>query len=120
MAYKRCPRCELNYILAELELCDICKAELNLGGIELLPDSIEEEFEVEQRVCSVCNEHYIVDGSLICDFCKAKKTSAKDIELEVEDDWKEDDIVEEVEDSKIVSLNQLVEDEINADPEDEN
>ena len=29
--YKKCPRCELNYILSEEDLCPVCKAELKLA-----------------------------------------------------------------------------------------
>ena len=32
MGYKKCPRCELNYIKDEEEYCEVCKQELGLSG----------------------------------------------------------------------------------------
>lgn len=42
MKYKKCPRCELNYITCNEEYCDICKEEL--AGIS------------EERYCYVCGK----------------------------------------------------------------
>ena len=38
MAYKKCPRCELNWIKDDEDLCDVCKAELKIGGMSLIED----------------------------------------------------------------------------------
>ena len=46
--YKKCPRCELNWIPIEEELCEVCKAELGKASkISLL----EDDDEVERRGC---------------------------------------------------------------------
>ena len=53
--YKKCPRCELNWIKEDEDLCDVCKAELKIGGMSLIEDDedeswrdfVEEDGEVE-------------------------------------------------------------------------
>lgn len=75
--YKKCPRCELNWIPAEDEYCDVCKAELGLGGIELIDD---EEYEYEELLCPICKTNYIEPGDAMCEACKEKKLSAVVIE----------------------------------------
>lgn len=71
--YKKCPRCELNWIPAEDEYCDVCKAELGLGGIELIDD---EEEEYEELICPICKTNYIEPGDAMCEACKEKKLGA--------------------------------------------
>ena len=38
ITYVKCPRCDLNYIDSRLEMCDICKAELNLSPSSYFDD----------------------------------------------------------------------------------
>ena len=52
--YIKCPRCELNYIPKNEELCDVCKAELKLiQRTPLIPD------EEDEMLCRYCKENYI-------------------------------------------------------------
>lgn len=69
--YIKCPRCELNWITEEQEYCDVCKAELKMGGITLLDDEEDEE----ERICPVCHINYLEDGEKICSECRDKKAS---------------------------------------------
>ena len=56
--YKKCPRCELNWIPTEEELCEVCKAELGKASkISLLEEDDEEESE--ERICPVCKVNYL-------------------------------------------------------------
>ncbi|MEG2414112.1 MAG: hypothetical protein RSB61_05605 [Clostridia bacterium] len=64
--YIKCPRCELNWITPDQELCDVCKAELRIGGIELL----EEE---DETLCPICHLNYLESGEKICSECREKK-----------------------------------------------
>ncbi len=66
--YIKCPRCELNWIPQEEEYCDVCKAELHMGGISLLEDEEEEE-----RLCPICHRNYLEDGEKYCSDCREKK-----------------------------------------------
>ena len=50
MAYKKCPRCELNWIKDDEDLCDVCKAELKIGGMSLIEDD-EDILDTEERIC---------------------------------------------------------------------
>lgn len=36
--YKKCPRCELNYILEDEDYCPVCKAEMKMAGANVSED----------------------------------------------------------------------------------
>ncbi len=59
MALKKCPRCELNYILDEGALCTVCREEVrgNRSG---------EDVAV---LCSVCGEYPVKPGEDMCKAC---------------------------------------------------
>ncbi len=59
MALKKCPRCELNYILDGGELCTVCRREVRGEHTE------EEPVEM----CSECGENPAVPGSEYCAQC---------------------------------------------------
>ena len=75
--YKKCPRCELNWIPEEEEYCEICKAEL--AG-KILDDDFEEE------VCPVCGVNAIEPGEKMCADCRAKADRASEIADEYEEE----------------------------------
>ncbi len=60
MAFRKCPRCELNYILDDQPLCTVCRKEVR-GESE--PNEIVEE------LCSECGEHPALPGSEYCLAC---------------------------------------------------
>lgn len=64
--YKICPRCELNYILAEEDYCPICKDELR--GIVTADLSLEDDFN---KLCPRCGVNYIADDQDFCESCRA-------------------------------------------------
>lgn len=112
--YKKCPRCELNWIPDEEELCEVCKAELGKQSkISLIEDDEEELFE--ERVCPVCKVNYLADDEDICPACKLEQAEKKVEKIDVEEEnWEEfvedDEPVEAVEDEEI-SLSLLQEEE---------
>ena len=114
--YKKCPRCELNWIPVEEELCEVCKAELGkASSISLIEDDDESSYE-EERICPVCKVNYLSDDEDICAECKLKQKTEKAEKSEEEDDsWKE--FVEEDADSSLddedaeISLSLLQEEE---------
>ena len=56
--YKKCPRCELNYIHKDQEYCDVCKAELKKGPQLIF--AVDEDDETETMVlCPICHHNYI-------------------------------------------------------------
>ena len=58
--FKKCPRCDLNYILEEEDLCDICKKELNgvnFGEIDEAEDELDE-------ICPVCRINFLEEAKL--------------------------------------------------------
>ncbi|MEG0767745.1 MAG: hypothetical protein RR482_08510, partial [Clostridia bacterium] len=58
MALRKCPRCELNYILDGEKYCTVCRREIK-GEQE------HDAFEL----CSVCNENPALPGRDMCIFC---------------------------------------------------
>ena len=77
--YKKCPRCELNYILQEEDLCPVCKAELKLA-----PAEDDDDLEL----CSICGKNLITVDQVMCDECAKKRSSIDDV---VDDSEPEDD-----------------------------
>ena len=78
--YKKCPRCELNYILVEEELCQVCKTELKLAPCE-------EEDDME--LCALCGKNLITVDQVMCDEC-ARKRNIDDVVDELSDDEDEE------------------------------
>jgi len=117
--YKKCPRCELNYILVEEELCQVCKTELKLA-----PSEDEDDMEL----CSLCGKNLITVDQVMCDEC-ARKRNIDDVVDEMSEDdeesegkdtvseWdqqKDDDlggIVDADDDVEVVSFSDLEEEE---------
>ena len=112
--YKKCERCELNWIPVEEDLCEVCKAELGKESkIQLIDEDDENIFN--ERVCPICKENYLEEGEEICPKCKHEKEQLKD----QEDNWEfeDDDIIDD--DMEELSLNALQEEEIEEDFDDE-
>lgn len=76
--YKRCPRCELNFIKKSEKLCSVCKAELDSKN------SYVSDLDLE--LCPVCKTNYIQPGEIMCDAC-LKEHQNEDGELSA--DWEQ-------------------------------
>ena len=66
MSLRKCPRCELNYILDDSSLCTVCYREIK--GSQ--PRDILLEF------CSACNENPSLPGKDLCLFCQKELENA--------------------------------------------
>ncbi len=108
MAFEKCPRCELNYILDGGKLCTVCRKEVCGEG----------EHDDLPEMCSECGENPAVPGGELCIAClkesgrRGPTTAAEDDELlpeeaslgidsmsdmeEIELELPDDDIVAEV------------------------
>ena len=88
--YKKCPRCELNWIPVEEELCEVCKAELGkASSISLLEDDEDGAYD-EERICPVCKVNYLADDEDVCAECRLKQKTEKAEKSDDDDDgWKE-------------------------------
>ena len=76
--YKRCPRCELNFIRKSEKLCSVCQAELETKG------SYVSDLDLE--LCPICKTNYIQPGEIMCDNC-LKEHQNEDGELSA--DWEQ-------------------------------
>lgn len=90
--YKKCPRCDINYITEEKEYCDICLAEMR--GQVVFEDPEEEEEESE--LCPKCRINYLNEGEKLCESCAAEMEKRKG-PIEKEFEWEPDAEEEEIE-----------------------
>ena len=95
--YKLCPRCELNYIKEDEELCDVCKAQLNNSDI------FEEE---EEELCPICGQNFVEPGEKYCAECLEKRARKSS-----DDDSQEGPIIKLDSDEDVISLDDAIEEE---------
>ncbi len=119
-AYKKCPRCDLNYIPAEEDLCGVCKAELKLAPEIYSDDGLDDDLVL----CPACKQSYISVEEDLCEQCLEKyKYEAVSVLDEDEEDWRaflDDDKESKVtEDGVEVSLDEIADEEENLVDEDE-
>jgi len=86
-SYIICSRCEINFILATDDYCDVCKVEMGLTDKVILMPDLEEIGE--EKLCPICNVTYIAEDEDICFLC-AKEKNDKSISRESMDNWEED------------------------------
>lgn len=68
MKYKKCPRCGLNYILQDQQLCKVCRDEID--GRK----SIFDEESFEQLLCPYCERNVMDIDDIMCAECRAKRS----------------------------------------------
>ena len=111
--YKKCPRCELNYILQEEEMCDICKAELGMESrIVLLDDIIDDDEPL--KLCPVCKTSYIGMDEDMCENCLVSYKRASGEMDEDNDDWRtylDDEDTKDTEEDDVIPLEEMEEDD---------
>lgn len=88
--YKKCPRCELNYIEEDKEYCDVCLAEMQGGKLKFADLDDDEEAE-KTELCPVCGENYMRPGEKMCDECKKNVDEYEedaDIDPDKDEEWR--------------------------------
>lgn len=103
--YKLCPKCELNWITEDLEICEVCK-QLTKGEIDIY-DDIEEE---ELMLCPICNMNFILETEAMCENCALERAGVPE-EVEEEYNFAEDVIIPEEDDDILVSFDEIEEEE---------
>jgi RNA polymerase subunit RPABC4/transcription elongation factor Spt4 len=73
--YKLCPKCELNWIPEDQDICDVCK-QLTKGGVDIY-DEIDDE---DLKLCPVCNMNYILESEEMCESCSAENSGEEEQE----------------------------------------
>ena len=78
--FKKCPRCELNWIKEDEEFCEVCRAQLN------------NEVDIFQEICPMCEVNFIEQGKKYCKECEEilKQSKKKKSSREYEDKEKDD------------------------------
>ena len=69
MKYKRCPRCELNYVPWEDSLCGVCSKEL-AGQYDA------DEDDTLFDMCPYCEKNRLPYGAVRCPACEQKQADA--------------------------------------------
>ena len=67
MKYKKCPRCGLNYVSVDVDLCTVCQDEL--AGKK----SIFDAEDAEQIVCPYCEKNFMGIEDLMCQQCARQR-----------------------------------------------
>ena len=101
--YKKCPRCELNYILENEDYCSVCKDELK--GIVVNDLELEEEYA---KICPRCGINYVADDAEFCETCRAELAEIASIHNAEDAVWGRGD-------GNTVSLDELGEAEVEED-----
>lgn len=119
MAWRKCPRCELNYIEDAQSLCSVCMK-------ETMGMAMEEDFS---EMCIVCGERKAIQGGDLCLRCMESEKLLYDDELEVDSEAMdsmleketEEELAEDCEESVEIPLEELakMEDELGRDDEEE-
>ena len=87
--YKKCPRCDLNYIPEDEELCEVCKAELRL-----VPSSplLDDGYDDDSILCPICKMNYISPEEEMCYQCaerlKYDDDHASVLDEDEDDSWR--------------------------------
>jgi len=97
MALRKCPKCELNYILDDQSLCSVCLKEMK--GIDHHDD--------EGDICPICGEREVALGEEYCNECLAemKKLDSKhtdEVEEGIVEETEHLDSIEGIEDIPLV------------------
>lgn len=66
MKYKKCPRCQLNYIREDLDICSVCQDEL--AGKKSIFDT-----ESDALICPYCNKYELDVDEIMCKHCQQKR-----------------------------------------------
>ena len=119
--FKKCPRCDLNYIPVEEDYCSVCKEELR-GIVKIDTD---DEADIEEGLCPRCRENYVNEGEKYCEQCLREIEAEKDKSAHDdywEDEEKVDDILEDdmiIDEDEFVSFGSLEDDEVFDEDEEE-
>lgn len=70
MGLRKCPRCELNYIRDDEQLCNVCKR--HMKG--------EAETDDVVTICTECGENPAVRGSELCAMCLREARRQENLE----------------------------------------
>ena len=120
--YKKCPRCELNWIPTEEELCEVCKAEMGKASKISLLEEDDDIIGLGERICPICKVNYLDADEDMCQSCRAERAE-KEVDKSEDDDWKEyiddEEPIYAVDDESEMSLSQLQEEEEIDDEEEE-
>ncbi len=65
MKYKKCVRCELNYVTFDQVFCSVCIAEMS---------GKKDDFDlIGWDICPFCEKNLLKNGEEMCEFCLSKR-----------------------------------------------
>ena len=112
MKYKKCPKCELNYILEDEDLCPVCKKAAKLAANE-------DEIDETDNMCAVCGIRPAVIGGELCSFCINEQIKGEPRKsVDVSGDYSDDDVDSQEPSMEEIGINIIDDnDEISVDDE---
>ena len=112
MGLRKCPKCEINYIRDDQELCEVCSRKHKLREHD------EEENDVV--LCAECGERPAMKGKELCKRCYAERTMGeRAAKKAVSNDKNFDDDEINEDDDEAAFIDDETDDEIDDDLDDE-
>ena len=72
MQYKKCVRCDLNYVSLQKDFCDVCIAQMQ---------GKKDDFDlIAYDICPYCEKNVIKSGEEMCIYCQEKRQKNQQIE----------------------------------------
>lgn len=81
--YKKCPRCELNYILEDQNYCDICLSALNGEILDDINIDDEEDLTDDLVLCPICKRNLISKSKSKCKDCQQAEEELKELKEDI-------------------------------------
>lgn len=99
MALRKCPRCELNYILDDGALCTVCREEVH--G--------KKDDDNQVMLCSICGELPPLPGKDMCKDCLDEFSANDMASIATDTDGDDDDAIDvkELESEPVSSLDEI-------------
>ncbi|MBQ9716269.1 MAG: hypothetical protein IJV77_07685 [Clostridia bacterium] len=69
MKYKKCPRCELNYMTLQQKYCTVCLAEMQGKKDDFDPIAMD--------TCPFCEKNPLKNGEDMCAVCRHKRVKSQ-------------------------------------------
>ena len=114
MGLRKCPKCEINYIRDDQELCEVCSRKHKLREHD------EEESDVV--LCAECGERPAMKGKELCKRCYAERTMGERPAKKAASDGRDfdnDDADNEESDDDVSFSDDEIDDEIDDDIDDD-
>lgn len=112
MPYRKCPRCQLNYIPDTDAYCKVCLVDMG----KLAANNLLEELDDDLPLCPSCGENYLEEGETLCFACRTARLKPAEKEEEEPKEFTPSSFAEDREEDDLPEI-ETSEEEIDLPPE---